>query len=203
MTEDDIDIRARETVFDGYFQVDRYRLRHRLFAGGWSGELTREVFERGHVAGVLPYDPVRDEVVLIEQFRIGAHAAGRPAWLVEIVAGIIEPGESVEQVARRETMEEAGLEILELEPIADYQSSPGAVTEKVALFCGRVDSGGAGGIHGADHESEDIRVMVAPFAEIRGMLEPGGVSNALTLIALQWLALNHDDIRRRWTEDNI
>lgn len=202
MTEDDIDIQTRETVFDGYFHVDRYRLRHRLFEGGWSGELVREVFERGHVAGVLPYDPLSDEVVLIEQFRIAAHAAGRPAWLFEVVAGIIEPGESVEEVARRESLEESGLEVLDLELIADYQSSPGAVTEKVTLFCGRVDASGAGGIHGAAHESEDIRVHVLPFADTLEMLRPGGVSNAITLIALQWLALNRDEIRRRWTENN-
>ena len=203
MTEDDIDIRARETVFDGYFRVDRYRLRHRLFEGGWSDELVREVFERGHVAGVLPYDPVRDEVVLIEQFRIAAHAAGRPAWIIEVVAGIIEPGESVEAVARRESVEEAGLEILDLEPIADYQSSPGEVSEAVALFCGRVDASGAGGIHGARDEGEDIRVAAVPFAEIGEMLRPGGVDNAITLVALQWLVLNHDDIRRRWNGNNV
>lgn len=202
MTEDDIDILERETVFDGYFRVDRYRLRHRLHAGGWSGEMLREVFERGHVAGILPYDPVRDEIVLIEQFRIPAHAAGRPAWVTEVVAGIIEPDEAAEDVARRETLEEAGLEVSDLIAIADYQSSPGAVTETVTLYCGRVDAANAGGIHGLDREHEDIRVFTVPFAEVRGLLRPGGVSNAITLIALQWLALNHDDIRQRWNPDN-
>ncbi len=198
-TDDDIDIRAREAVFEGYFRVDRYRLRHRLHEGGWSGEMMREVFERGHVVGVLPYDPVRDEVVLIEQFRIAAHAAGRPAWLTEVVAGIVEPGEGAEEVARRETLEEAGIEVLELLPIADYQSSPGAVSEAVQLFCARVDASEAGGVHGLDHEHEDIRVFTVPVAEALEMVRrPGGVSNAITLIALQWLALNHEDLRGRW-----
>ncbi len=202
MTEDDIDIRARETVFDGYLRVDRYRLRHRLFAGGWSDELVREVVERGHVAALLPYDPARDEVVLIEQFRMAGQAAGRPAWSLEIVAGIIEPGENAEDVARREAREEAGLEVSDLLPIADYQSSPGVMTEAVQIYCGRVDAGGAGGIHGLAHEGEDIRVSAVPFSRVPEMLRPGGVANAIMLIALQWLALNRDDLRRRWNEGN-
>ncbi len=198
MTEDDIDIREKTTPFRGYFRIDRYRLRHRLHEGGWSGEMVREVFERGHVAAVLPYDPERDCVVLIEQFRIGAHAAGRAPWLVETVAGIIEPGEAAEDVARREGREEAGIEITDLLPAADYLSSPGAMSETVELFCGRVDSRGAGGVHGLDHEHEDIRVIVVPFAEVARMLEDRSLSNAITLIALQWLALNRDELRRRW-----
>ncbi|HVO17157.1 MAG TPA: ADP-ribose diphosphatase [Alphaproteobacteria bacterium] len=197
-TRDDVEIRDKITVFQGHFRVDRYRLRHRLHAGGWSGEMTREVFERGHAAAVLPYDPVRDEVVLIEQFRVGAYAAGFAPWLVEIVAGIIDPGETAEQVVRREAHEEAGLTIGEVEPIAHYLSSPGGASESVTLFCGRVDTSTASGIHGHPDEGEDILVRVHSYAAVEQMLRAASVSNAVTLIALQWLALNRDGLRARW-----
>ncbi len=198
MTEADVEILEKIEAFKGYFRIDRYRLRHRLFSGGWSPEITREVFERGHAAAVLPYDPVRDEVVLIEQFRIGAYAAGRPPWLKEIVAGIIEEGESAESVVRREAVEEAGCEIADLVHITDYLVSPGGTSECISVFCGRVDSRGKGGIHGIPSEHEDIRVVVVPFAEAAEMLRARRIDNATALISLQWLALNREDLRRAW-----
>lgn len=199
MTQQDVEILEKVEAFKGYFRVDRYRLRHRLFSGGWSPEITREVFERGHAAAVLPYDPVRDEVVLIEQFRIGAYAAGRPPWLQEIVAGIIEEGEPAENVVRREAVEEAGCEIGDLVPITDYLVSPGGTSECISVFCGRVDSRGKGGIHGIASEHEDIRVVVKSFADVEKMLRVRQIDNATALISLQWLALNREDLRRRWT----
>ena len=198
MTENDVEIIEKRTLYQGYFRIDSYRLRHRLHAGGWSDAIDRELFERGHVAAVLPYDPVADTVVLLEQFRVGAYVAGLPSWQIEIVAGIIEAGETVEAVARRESAEEAGCEILELAPICRYLVSPGGATETVMLYCGRVDSRGLGGIHGLKHEHEDIRVDVVPYEQARDWLDRGRIGNALTLIALQWLALHRDELRGRW-----
>lgn len=198
MNKDDVEILEKIEVFRGYFRVDRYRLRHRLFGGGWSGEMTREVFERGHAAAVLPYDPIRDEVVMIEQFRVGAYASGRPPWLFEIVAGIIEEGETAEDVVVREAVEEANCQITDLIPIAHYLASPGAVSETIAVFCARVDSSGAGGIFGQQHEHEDIKVVVMPFSETLKLLEARKIDNATALISLQWLALNRDKLRRQW-----
>lgn len=195
-----VEITERHTVFQGYFRVDRYHLRHKLFAGGMSNEITREVFERGHAAGVLPYDPVRDEVILIEQFRPGALAAGWHPWVIEPVAGIIEPGEDLTDVVHREAHEEANAVIRELVPIYHYLTSPGGTSETCALYCGRVDATGAGGIHGLDGENEDIRVMVVPFGEVLSWLNGGSLNNALLIIALQWLALNRDKLRARWTQ---
>jgi ADP-ribose pyrophosphatase len=194
----DIEILGKTEQYKGYFRINRYRLRHGLYAGGWSGELKREVFERGHAVGVLPYDPVADSVVLIEQFRIGALVAGMDAWLTEIVAGIIEEGEAPEEVARRETREEAGIEVMDLMPICRYLVSPGGSSESVTLYCGRVDSRGAGGIHGLVEEHEDIRVEVAPYAEVVRGLEEGRFTNAISIIALQWLALHRDRVRAAW-----
>lgn len=103
----DVEIIARETLYRGFFSLDLYRFRHRLFNGEMSGEVRREIFERGHAAVLLPYDPVRDEVVLIEQIRIAAWDTSKTPWLLEMIAGMIEEGESVEDVARREAVEEA------------------------------------------------------------------------------------------------
>lgn len=198
MDHNDVEILARETVYSGYFRIDRYRLRHRRHEGGWTGEITREVFERGHVAAVLPYDPERDAVLLIEQFRIGAYAAGEPCWLTEIVAGVIDEGETAQSVARREMKEETGCAVTTLEPIGSYLSSPGGASENVALFVGRVDSRKAGGVHGLAGEEEDIQVLVRPWAEVELDLGRGLFTNAATLIALQWLALNRAGLRKRW-----
>jgi len=161
-------------------------------------------FDRGQAAAVLLYDPARDSVVLIEQFRIGALASTarlkkRGPWLIEAVAGVIEAGESAEDVVRREAAEEAGLEPSDLIPMLDYLSSPGCMSESVALYCGRVDASAAGGVHGLDHEHEDIRVLVVPFRQAVEMVESGRFFNAHTIIALYWLALNRDRVRRRWS----
>ncbi len=198
MNHSDIEISERRVAYQGYFRIEAYRLRHRLFAGGWSHELSRELFDRGRVVGVLLYDPDRDAVILVEQFRIGALAAGRAPWVVEIVAGVIEPGEAAADVARRETQEEAGCVVGELLPLYDYLVSPGCSSEYVALFCGRVDSSNVGGIHGLPYEHEDIRVSVVGVDDALRALADGRIANSMSIIALQWLALNREGLRHRW-----
>jgi ADP-ribose pyrophosphatase len=195
-----IEIIDRETAYQGFFRIDRYRLRHRLYSGGWSSELAREVFERGNAAGVLLYDPARDALVLIEQFRLAAHLAGFPAWQLEIVAGIIErPNESALDVVRREAKEEAALAIDgELLPIHRFLTSPGGSTETVALYCGRVDSRDAGGIHGLADEHEDIKVLVKSYDETMALLRAGKIDNGFTIVALYWLAAHRERLRREW-----
>ncbi len=193
-----IEIIAKDTPFKGYFQIDSYRLRHRKFDGGWTQEMSREIFERGHAAAVLLYDPELDQVVLIEQFRLGAYAAGFEPWLIEVVAGIIDPGETPEDVVRREAQEEAGCDVTQLHPIGSYLATPGGSSESLTLFCGKVDAGKAGGIHGLEHEGEDIRVLVLPRTQALQKLAEGAVCNFTAVVALQWLALNHTEIMSIW-----
>lgn len=199
MNRDDVEVVEKTTPYQGYFRIDRYTIRHRLFRGGWSEPFTREVFERGHAVALLPYDPRRDEVVLVEQFRTGAYAAHRGPWLLEVVAGIIDPGEQPEHVARREAHEEAGLEVRELELVSDYIASPGGMSHWVKVYVGHVDSTGAGGIFGLPDEHEDIRVEVLPFAKAFEQVTSGRICDAASIIPLQWLALNRDSLRKRWT----
>lgn len=194
------EIDEHRTAYRGFLRMEVYRLRHRLFAGGWSDILERECLERGRVVAVLPYDPVRDEVVLIEQFRVGALKTPVGPWLLEIVAGEIGDGETPPEVAEREAVEEAGCRITALEPICEYLVSPGSSSEWVYLFAGRVDSTRAGGIHGLDHEHEDIRVEAVGRSEALQRVADGRIVASPAIIALQWLALNGDDLRRRWLD---
>lgn len=204
MKDGRFDLIRRARGWDGYFKLDVYEFRHQRFDGGQSPILRREMLERGHAVGVLPYDPVRDEVVLIEQFRpSGISTLGEnnpmPLWLIEIVAGIIEEGEAPEDVARRETLEEAGCEITgPLEIIAPRLfTSQGCTSETIRLYCGPVDAGKVGGIHGLDEEGEDIRVFTVPAAECFAMLERGDIRNVIAMAALQWLQLNRDRLREK------
>jgi len=187
-----------EIIFQGYFRMEKFDLQHEQFAGDWTGTFQREIFERGSAVAVLPYDPIRDKVILIEQFRAGAIGTQQPPWLKEIVAGIIETGETQQDVARRETLEEAGCEIQRLEKICQYYVSPGGTTEQCALYCAQVDSTGAGGIFGLDHEFEDILVEAVDLEQARNWLEDGTINSAASIIALQWLLLNRDRLRQDW-----
>jgi ADP-ribose pyrophosphatase len=191
-----IEVLGSETCWDGFFLLRRYRLRHSLFAGGWSGEVVRERVERLRAASVLLYDPEADAVVMIEQFRVGALEQGPGAWLLETVGGLVEPGQEPDEVARREAREEAGCEILDLLPICDFFVSPGTSVERIHLFCGRVDSRNAGGVHGLVHEGEDIRVDVLAAEQAIAELYTGRVNSTSAIISIQWLALHRAGLRQ-------
>jgi ADP-ribose pyrophosphatase len=198
MTAPRVEIVEREVVFQGYFRIIRLRLRHELFAGGMSGVITREIFERGQAVAVLPYDAARDEVVLVEQFRVGALDAPGEPWLLEPVAGIIDDGETAAAVARREALEEANLELSDLIDACEYFVSPGGATERCRVFIGRVDTAGAGGVFGLPDEGEDIKVHVLGLEVALGMIGERRLRVASTLVALQWLALNRSMVRARF-----
>ncbi|MDH5183126.1 MAG: ADP-ribose diphosphatase [Gammaproteobacteria bacterium] len=194
----DVEVLEHRCVYQGFFQMQQYRLRHRLFAGGWSEVMSRELFERGHAVVVMPYDPLRDKIVLLEQFRIGAMSAPGGPWLLEFVAGMYKEGEDALDVARREVKEEMGCEVAELEFITEYLVSPGGTSERISLYCGRVDASQAEGIHGLDEEHEDIRVSSASYDEAVRLLEQGRINSAAPIIALQWLQSHRQRLRRQW-----
>jgi len=192
------EILQKELVYPGFFRMEKYQLKHTLYAGGWSAEISRELLVRGNCVAVLLYDPDADKVVLIEQFRAGAILQPDRAWLMEIVAGAIEEGETAVEVAHRESSEEAGCEIQELIEISEFYTTPGGSSERITLFCGKVDSTQAGGIHGLDHEDEDILVRAVGFDEAYNMLESREIESAIPIIAIQWLALNRQQLRQKW-----
>lgn len=207
---EDVELIEKSTPYQAFFRIDHYALKHKLFNGGWGAELSREVFERGHAVCGLLYDPDLDKLVFIEQFRPGAYAAlsspwfddQTSPWLIELVAGIIEQGETPEDVIKRESIEEASCEILSLEQIFHYLVSPGGATESMFSFCCRVDASRVGGVHGLKEEGEDIRVFTISVEEAFEWLDQGKIINSMTIIPLQWFRLNHQSIREKWINSN-
>lgn len=196
----DIEVLAAETAYSRHLQIQLVRFRHRLFEDrGWSGEWTFDVVRRGPACAILLYDPDRDKVVLIEQFRLGAFLAGTSPWQLEPVGGMLDGSETPTQSAIRETAEESGLALIgQPLPICRYLPSPSASDEYLHLFCGRVDSSAASGVHGLAQEQEHIRVVVKSLAEIEALLDAGAVESCHTLVSLQWLLRHRNRLRRLW-----
>lgn len=197
-TQADVEVLDQQWVFRGYFGVRRVTLRHRKFDGDWSDSITRELFERGDAVAVLPYDLERDELVLIEQFRPGALTDASTPWMLELIAGVVEPDETDAEVAHREALEEAGCTLDALELIATFYPSAGACTEQIRCFIGRVKNAPEAGVFGLEEEHEDIKVHRLSCAQAFALLNENKINNGHTLIALQWLALNHQALRSRW-----
>lgn len=198
-TRDDVEVLERDTPFQGFFRVDTLTLRHRQYNGGWGKPIRRELFVRHRAAAVLPYDPVRGEILLVEQFRVGALGWRDSPWCLELIAGLADKdGESAADLIRREAVEEAGLALGEMEPIAAYMPSPGGTDERLQVFVGRADLNGAGGIFGCPEEGEDIRALTVSIERIPELLDSGLVDNAASIIALQWLLLNRQRLDAAW-----
>ncbi len=194
-----VEILEQRAVFRGHLKVDEFRLRHGLYNGGMSGEMLREVMWRRDAVVVVPYDPQRDAVVLIEQFRTSVFYNGEAAWMVEMVAGLIEDGETPEEVALRELQEESGLTATgRLLPITQTYSTPGFSSERFHIYCAPVDASQARGIHGVDSEHEDIRVFSLPFAEAYARWQAGGMANTPCCIGMLWLALHRKKLQQKW-----
>lgn len=188
----------RRILYKGFFSLLKLRVRYALFEGGMSVPVDREVMIRGHAVGVLLFDPDADVVVMIEQFRIGAINSDRSPWLKEVVAGLIDEGETAEEVAIRESIEETGCQPERLHKIAFYLSSPGGTDESVTLFVGKVDSTSCAGIHGLIEEGENIKVHLLPAEEAFAQVESGLIDNAMAIIALQWLQLHKQSLLSLW-----
>ena len=204
MSDKKYEIHNRETLFQGFFRVDRYHFQHERFDNTWSPRLTREVFHRSkQVAGVLLFDPQRDKVVLVEQFRAGVLQSGEYPWLIEIPMGMVDANESPEQAARREAMEESGCEVAELQMVSSHFSSPGGTSEHITLFVGRTNAPAEAGVFGLSGEDEDIRTHVYDAAKAIGMLYNNKIRDAQTLVALQWFAMHHTELRSRWLVSDV
>ena len=197
-TSSDVKVLSREAVFRGFLKIDRIQLKHKLFNGKWSSTIQREIAVREEVVGVLLFDPKRDEVVLVRQFRVGVMGDTETPWFLELVAGMVGEEETLYNVATRETQEESGCKILDLIEICDYYNSPGISTEKVTLYCGLIDSEHAGGFYGLEEEHEDIEAVVLSYTDAARFLKDGVINNAMSIIALQWLELNKSAIIEKW-----
>ncbi|MCA1797148.1 MAG: NUDIX domain-containing protein [Geobacteraceae bacterium] len=185
-----IEILENTEVYSGFLSILKIKLRHRLYNGDMSPVVTRELLERGQAVAVLLYDPDADSVVLIEQFRVGALDDPYSAWLLEVVAGVVEKDESLQDVARREAQEEAGCTPQKLEYIGRYYLTPGGSSEQIHIFYAEIDSSGMHEtLGGVEDEAEDIRVLVEPWSKVVELMDSGRINNATAMLALQWLRL--------------
>ena len=196
----DVVIDELSVPFAGFFSVDVMRMRFRRFDGTESPELVREVFIGGDAVTVLPWDPVRDRVLLVEQVRTGPIARGEiNPWQLEPVAGRIDVDETPEQAARREAFEEAGLTLGPMEKVAEYYPTTSAFSEYLYSYVAPADlPDGAAGTFGLAEEAEDIRGHLIDFAELVARMDAGELTNAPVLISIQWLIRHHDSLRQKW-----
>ncbi|WP_301099140.1 ADP-ribose diphosphatase [Otariodibacter sp.] len=192
-SQKDLEIIREEVVYKGHFELKKVFFRHKLFSGGMSGEVLRELMIKGAASAVIAYDPVKDNVILVEQVRIGAYDPNSSSspWLVELIAGMIDTNESPEEVAIRESKEEAGITISNLEHAVSIWDSPGGAVERLHLFLGLVDSTEVGGIHGLKEENEDILVHVVSREQAYQWVEEGKIDNVIAVVGLQWLQLHY------------
>jgi ADP-ribose pyrophosphatase len=197
-TQDDYEILQTEILYQGFFRYQRLHLKHKLYNGEWSKPLDREILDRYCAAAILPYDPILDRVILIEQFRPGALANAQSPWLLEIPAGLICKNEPPVVIAKQEAMEEAGCSILAIEPICEFFVSPGAMTEYINIYCGQVAATGIGGIHGLPQEGENIRVLNLDLSDALDLLNSGKIKTAPAVTALFWLQLNRERLKKLW-----
>jgi ADP-ribose pyrophosphatase len=196
-----VEIENKERLYQGFIALDRYRLIHQRFDRTWIGPMTREVVVRRPAVGVLPYDPLSDQILLIEQFRLPARVAGMPAWQIEIVAGIQDDDETPEAVALREAREEAGCELKALIRMCRFLTSPGLTTEMTTLFLGRFDSRLIGRFGGLQHEHEDIRLTLYPASDAPALVNNPRAENAALVAALLWFQLNRERSRQAWLSE--
>lgn len=202
-THKDVSVKPVKNLYKGFFQVDLYQFEHALFAGGKSELISREILERGDAIAVLPYDPISDTVLLIEQIRIGAIKSKHSPWLLECIAGMTDGSDDYESVVKKEAYEEAGLNLTELEFMLSYLSSPGGTTERLHLYLARADlSDVESGLYGLETEGEDIKTHVLSVDDALTRLNNGEMDNAATVICMQWLALNHEKMKHKWTDSS-
>ncbi|MGB2201575.1 MAG: NUDIX domain-containing protein [Pseudooceanicola atlanticus] len=197
VARDKVDLLETRADHAGYFVTTTNRLSHPTFGGDMSEPLVREVFHGADAAIVLPYDPSRDRILLVDQFRMGPWGRGATyPWQLEPVAGRIDPGESPEACARRETEEEAGLVLQKLLPIGSGYPSPGCVTEYFYIYVGLCDlPDGAEGHHGVEDEAEDIRTHILDWAQAEDLLTRGEADNVPLILALVWLSRERSRLR--------
>lgn len=191
-----VDLTDHQYKHKGFMDFSVMRLRHERFSGSMTPEIERDVCHRGSAVAIVLYDAAADLLVMVEQFRVGAYAAGVNPWMLEFVAGMVKPGEDAADVAIRETQEEAGCVPRDVRLIYSMLPSPGGCTEIVEIYAGLVDSTGLGGIHGIEEEVEDIRVHLVPAATAIALLDANQVASGFTLLGLSWFARHREQWRR-------
>ena len=181
----------KKNLYSGFFNLNKYEFVHKKHDGNWTNTVEREVFSGAEVSGLLPYDPIKNEIILLQQFRAGALSRYDKDYLYEIVAGIINKNEKAEETAKRECIEETGCKVKKITPILSYFPAPGSSESYYHLYLGEINSFDGKRIMGLEDENEDILVKSFKIDEVRQLLKEKKIMNGLTLIALQWFFLEY------------
>lgn len=185
----DVTIESREFLFRGFIQVEKVSFRHRLFnQPDYSPVIQRELIHRPEAAGVLLYNDQQQRFALIEQFRVGALNDSESAWQLEVIAGVLDGDEAPEDCIRRESLEESGCEVQQLQHLFSFYPSAGACSEFFHLYAAEVELPKMGGIFGMPDEGENIQLHLFDYSELDTLLKNGRLRNAPVIMALQWLA---------------
>jgi ADP-ribose pyrophosphatase len=195
-SSDEVDILSREYLFRGFIQVEKVSLRHRLFQqSDYTSVIHRELIQRPEAAGVLIYNDQQQKFALIEQFRIGAMDDQESPWQLEVIAGVLDGDESPESCIRRESLEESGCELQQLQHLFSFYPSAGACAELFHLYSAEAILPEQGGVFGVADEGENIQLHILDYADIRSLLTHGRLRNAPVIMALQWLEQHIKTIR--------
>lgn len=196
----DMQITSEKVVYKGFFTMKEIIFNHALFNGGRSKEVKRELMYKGHAVAIIAYDPILDNLIMIEQIRIGAYVGDRTKspWQLELVAGMVEKGEQLHEVAHREAEEEAGLKLTNLTDCFSVWDSPGGMVEKIHMVAACVDSSTAGGIYGLASENEDIKVRIFKRSQAYQLMQDGIIDNSIAVMGILWLELNYTKLQQQW-----
>ena len=181
----------KKNLYSGFFSLNKYEFIHEKHNGEWTSTVEREVFSGAHVSTLLPYDPIKKEIILIQQFRAGVLSRYDENYLLEIVAGIIDEGENPEETAIRECFEETGCQVKKIQHIQSYFPAPGSSESYYHLYLGEIQAFDGERIKGLEKENEDILVKSFKIDEVRQLLKQKKIMNGVTLIALQWFFLEY------------
>lgn len=202
MSQTSVKVISRKTIFEGFHDLEECVLQYTLDdAGTWSSHVHREVFHTGDVVSIIMYNPEKNQLLLTEQFRVGVWTSGNDPWMLEFPGGIVDEGEDAQTAARREALEESGCVISKIEPAMIFYPTPASVNETVHLFVAQFSEATDGSVHGQIDEGEHIRIRLIDLPDALALLETGKIRHGMTIIALQWLTLNHRTLKQKWLKE--
>ena len=184
-------IKNIKSLHQGFYGLKEISFTHKKHSGDWTPITKREIFGGAHVSTVLPYDPIKKKILLLRQFRAGTIKRNHDPMMLEIVAGMIDKGETPSDAAKRECLEETGEKVITLKSICSYYPSPGSSESYYHSYLAEINAFEGEKIFGNENEGEDILAKCYSISEVKTFLKEKKIINAPSLLALQWFFLEY------------